>query len=188
MMARRLEPAGVTDMTGTGTVMFEVGLGLGTVLVYFAVGQYYRIRYGVLAGAAGLFIYTVGLWLNLHLLSRVALLLLPFAIMMYRTRVTYETFPESVNVCPVCGWRNEPSRTTCGAPRCDAPLPDMTAGRGLSYYFPRRVVAWIVIVTVFAVIIAETRVAGWFLFSWLLAAWPAFAAIAVMVYLFIRLR
>ena len=173
---------------GTGNVMFEVGLAFAAPMIYFVIGSYYRVRYGFLLGLLGFGLYLGGLALGLTIFSRFALLLLPFAVMMYRTRATNETYPEDVIVCPVCGWRNDPGRTTCGAPRCDAELPDITRYSNLSYYLPPKVVAGVIVAVTGLSILYDTTYIGRFLISWIYVGWPVFAALALILYLVIRMQ
>ena len=173
---------------GMGRVMFEAGLAIAAPMIYFVIGSYYRVLYGFLLGFLGFALYLGGLALGLPLLSRFALIALPFAVIMHRTRPTNESFPENVNVCPVCGWRNDPKRTTCGAPRCDAELPDISRYRTISYYLPPKLVAGAVAAVAVLSILYDTTAAGRFIVIWLYAGWPAFAALALILYLMFRLR
>ena len=172
----------------TGRVMLEVGLAVAAPLIYFVIGSYYRLRHGLLLGILGIGLYLAGLTSGLPIFSRLTLMMLPFAVMMHRTKVTNETYPEGVNVCPVCGWRNDPGRTTCGAPRCDVELPDVSRFSQLSYYLPPKLVAWLIVAVVGLGILYDTTYIGRFIMTWIVIGWPLFALLALLLYITFRME
>lgn len=171
-----------------GTVPFEVGFFFAGIMIYFAIGNYYKILSGLFLALLSVFLYSVGLLLGLSLFSRIILQAIPFAVMMYRQTSGNLTLDKNKKMCPVCGFLNDRDADFCHALHCDAALGNDEKTSKLSYYLPPKVVAGIIVFIAGGSVLYDNSTLGKLVITIVYGAWPAIAMLCVLLYILYKVR
>ena len=171
-----------------GTVMFEVGFFFASVMIYFAIGNYYKILSGFFLALLGGFLYFAGLVLGLSFPARFILMAIPFAVMMYRQPPGNITLEKGKKMCPVCGYLNDPDADFCKALHCDVELGKDEDTSKLSYYLPQKVAAGIILFIAGGSLLYEFFIPGRFVITVIYGAWPAIAMLCLLLFILYKVR
>jgi len=171
-----------------GKIIFEVGFFFAGVVIYFVIGSYYRFLYGFLLATISVFLYVAGLILGFGLIVRLLLQAIPFAVMILRTPSINIKIEKDKKICPKCGYLNDQNADFCTAPRCDADLRVYNDYSKISYYFPPKVIAGIIMGFVALSLLYDNTILGKYIVSVLYGAWPAVALLVFIIVVFYMLR
>ena len=171
-----------------GKVIFEVGFFFAGVVIYFVIGSYYRILYGFLLATISGFFYVAGLVLGFGFIVRLFIQAIPFAVMMLRAPGNKIQIEKDKKICPECGHVNDQDADSCMAPRCDADLRVYKDYSKISYYFPPKLIAGIIITIVVVSVLYDYTTPGKFIVSVLYGAWPAIALLGILIFALYKLR
>ena len=171
-----------------GIVMFEVGFFFAGVMIYFAIGSYYKILSGFSLALLGGFLYFAGLVLGLSFPARFILMAIPFAVMMYRQPSGNVTLEKGKKMCPVCGFLNDRNADFCKALHCDADIRNSEDTSKLSYYLPPKVAAGIIVFIAGGSVLYEYSTMGRFVITVLYGAWPAVAILGLLLFILYKVR
>ncbi|MBN1291357.1 MAG: hypothetical protein JXB48_05910 [Candidatus Latescibacteria bacterium] len=148
-----------------GNVMFEVGFCFAGVLIYFAIGSYYRTLYGLALAVVSLFLYLTGLMLEMNVIIRFLLQIAPCALITYKQSSGNITLVKDKKMCPVCGYLNEPDAKICKALHCEADLSEYEDTSKLGYYLPPKLIAGLLIFVIGGSLLYEYISAGKFILA-----------------------
>ena len=172
-----------------GGAMLEVGIILFGILIYFAIGSYYRLSLGYTLAAISFGLYVLSVMAGLSMPGRIIIQSIPFFVMMYRQHgANHIEIAENEKLCPACGLINEPDAVTCAGPRCYTDLRPQEQARGFFYYLPPNVIKGLVLFLVIGFASYEFTVTGKVLITWVYFVWPLLLIISGALYFIITRR
>ena len=174
-------------MSGSvGSVMFEVSFLVLGVMIYFIIGNYYKISLGFLLAAVSVVFYMAGASVSDSFSLRILIQTIPFFVMMYKQPKINIGDVKNKKICPVCGKLNELDADFCAAPRCDADLRALRETKKLCYYFPPNVITGTVLFVVAGSLLYEYTTIGRFILNWVYFLWPLLIFIGIISYFIMK--